>query len=138
MARCTFLFILPRCTSLSKCTRHLLHECSLGNFWRATQVRTTQLEVEREPNHTTQHTTNSLPPPRPLPPPSSAVRRRRRKRCPSASRPTTATSTSMPRATCPCLTSRHWPGTYRTGRLTASVLGSSICHPMEISCTWNK
>jgi hypothetical protein len=57
---------------------------------------------------------NSLPPPPPLPP----LRHRRHKRCPypPARRPATTTSTSMPRVTCPCLTSRHWPGTSRTGR----------------------
>ena len=32
------------------------------------------------------------------------------------------TSTSMPQATCPCLTLRHWPGTHRTGRLAMSAL----------------
>ena len=42
--------------------------------------------------------------------------RRRHKQCPPA-RHLTTTSTSMPQATCPCLTLRHWPGTYRTGRL---------------------
>ena len=42
--------------------------------------------------------------------------RRRHKQCPP-SRHQTMTTTSMPRATCPCLTLRHWPGTYRTGRL---------------------
>ena len=58
--------------------------------------------------HNTAH--NSLPPPR----------RFRHKRCPPARHPTT-TSTSMPQATCPCLTLRHWPRTYRTGCLAVSV-----------------
>ena len=44
---------------------------------------------------------------------------RRHKRCPPARRQM-MTTTSMFRATCPCLTSRHWPGTYRTRRLTVS------------------
>ena len=46
---------------------------------------------------------------------------RRYKRCPPARHPTTTTSTSMTQATCPCLTLRHWPGTYRTGCLAVSA-----------------
>ena len=46
--------------------------------------------------------------------------RRRHKQCPP-SRHQTMTTTSMPRATCPCLTLRHWPGPYRTGRLAMSA-----------------
>ena len=42
----------------------------------------------------------------------------------------------MPRATCPCLTWRHWPGTSRTGRLAGhfrEFFGTSV---LVVEKTW--
>jgi hypothetical protein len=60
--------------------------------------------------HITRHKKNHQPPPPPPP-----------KLCPPARPPTTMTLHSMPRATCPSLILRHWPGTSRTGCLAMSA-----------------
>ena len=121
MARCTSLFILPRCTLLSKCTCHLLHECPLGNFsWRGRFLGWPGKRYDKaRAGHITPHSTQTSPTSS-LPPPHLRRRHHKQCPCPPARCPTTTTS-SMPRATCPCLTLRHWPGTYKTGRLTVSA-----------------